>query len=344
MKDDTGGIREERRSVPLETHDKELARRKMKKVVAMLASGELVADAAEAEADAAKAKAEAEAEAEAAEAKEETFEVYAPAQIERRRTEVRSAGNDLGFLERHVFPHVGPMTLKEIKPVNVRSVLHASIEHGHRRRTVVKVRAVLVRVMRRAWKTSSSSRTPSPVCACPRWLRRICLPREILTDEEFSTFMGSPSADVELKILSLTARAEGGMHTGDLTHCTWAALDLERFETCTIPRMKKGKPQALEIAVVLRPFLRVWWGRQGSPATGPVFPVRRSPHVGQGRLRRTCHRSRDARCPLSAGRDGGDRRTRCRAVVPIPAAAMPLLGPPSLSPAVSSGDERSRLE
>lgn len=73
MKDDTGGIREERRSVPLETHDKELARRKMKKVVAMLASGELVADAAEAEADAAKA------EAEAAAAKEETFEVYAPA-------------------------------------------------------------------------------------------------------------------------------------------------------------------------------------------------------------------------------------------------------------------------
>ena len=226
MKDDTGGIREERRRVPLETHDKELARRKMKKVVAMLASGELVADAA---------KAEAEAEAEAEAAKEETFEVYARAQIGRRRTEVRSAGNDLGFLERRVFPHVGPMTLKEIKPVNVRSVLHAFIEHGHRRRTVVKVRAVLFRVMRRAGKTSSSSRTPSLVCACPRWLRRICLPRELLTDEEFSTFMGSPSADVELKILSLTARAEGGMRTGDLTHCTWAALDLERCPRAPSP-------------------------------------------------------------------------------------------------------------
>ena len=49
-RDEDGTERDERRWVPLETHDKDLARRRMSKVVAMLASGELVADAVKAEA------------------------------------------------------------------------------------------------------------------------------------------------------------------------------------------------------------------------------------------------------------------------------------------------------
>src|SRR5688572_11281374 len=45
VKDETTAeIREERRWIPLGTHDRDLAKRKMAKVVAMLAAGEIVAD------------------------------------------------------------------------------------------------------------------------------------------------------------------------------------------------------------------------------------------------------------------------------------------------------------
>lgn len=38
----------------------------------------------------------------------------------------------------------------------------------------------------------------------------------ILTDVEFAQFVACPTVDIELRMLSLVARCEGGMHVGDL--------------------------------------------------------------------------------------------------------------------------------
>ena len=48
-------------------------------------------------------------------------------------------------------------------------------------------------------------------------------------------------------MLSLVARCEGGMRTGDLHKWDWAMIDRVRFAQCTIPRAKTGTPQVLEI-------------------------------------------------------------------------------------------------
>ena len=75
-------------------------------------------------------------------------------------------------------------------------------------------------------------------------------------------------------MLSLVARCEGGMRTGDLHKWDWTMLDRVYSQQCTIPRSKTSVPQVLAIPSVLAPFLRAWWERSGEPESGPVFPAR----------------------------------------------------------------------
>src|SRR6185437_7689954 len=60
----------------------------------------------------------------------------------------------------------------------------------------------------------------------------------------------------------------------------WTMIDRVHFAECTIPRTKTRTPQLLGIPEVLAPFLRAWWERAGSPASGPVFPVRQGKRAG----------------------------------------------------------------
>ena len=108
-------------------------------------------------------------------------------------------------------------------------------------------------------------------------------------------------------MLSLVARCEGGMRTGDLHQWDWAMIDRVHFAECFIPRAKTRKPQALGIPEVLGPFLRAWWERAGKPESGPVFPVRAGKRAGQAkrpansyadRLRRDLFRAGVYRLPL----------------------------------------------
>jgi len=105
--------------------------------------------------------------------------------------------------------------------------------------------------------------------------------REVLTDDEIAKYMGSPVADLEVRMMGLASRCEGGMRTSDLHFWNWTEIDTAKFSECIVPRSKTGKPQKLTIPETLKAPLRAWWERAGRPEAGPVFPVRRGKRAGE---------------------------------------------------------------
>jgi integrase len=79
----------------------------------------------------------------------------------------------------------------------------------------------------------------NPVAAArvPR-MREVKKQRAILTDEEVARFMACGAADLELRMLSIVARCEGGMRTADLHRWDWTMIDRVRFAECVVPRAK----------------------------------------------------------------------------------------------------------
>ena len=84
----------------------------------------------------------------------------------------------------------------------------------------------------------------------------------------------------------LLSRTVGGLRAGDLNSMDWTAFS-PGFTACTFvrrkTRRKKPIPQTLEVPAPIRPFLTVWWARQGCPIAGPVFPVRKGKRAGQAK-------------------------------------------------------------
>lgn len=131
--------------------------------------------------------------------------------------------------------------------------------------------------------------------------REIVKPRCVLTDDEIARFIACDKADLKLRILSLVARCEGGMRTSDLHAWTWTMIDVQNFETCTIPRCKTAAPNVLDVPQVLRPFLRAWWERAGCPTVGPVSPARKGDRAGERKSRMNSYAERLRRGLFRAG-------------------------------------------
>jgi integrase len=255
---------ERREFVNLETRDRTLAKRKMAKIQAMLDAGELVADA--------KASVQA----------QETVASYARSWWERREAAgVVMARDEKHNLEAHVLPVLGKtLALDRFNDVHAADVLEAARDKGLGHETVRKIRAVMSRMFKRAKRDKLIAVNPVTDVLMPEGLKKDKRPRVILSDDEIRTYLAASGRDLELKMLVLVARTEGGMRTAELTRWDWAMLDLNGFAFCSIPRAKTGEIQQLEIPEVLRPFLRAWWVRSGSPTVGAVFPVRRGPNRG----------------------------------------------------------------
>jgi integrase len=180
--------------------------------------------------------------------------------------------------------------------------------------TVDKIRAVLSRDLGRAEKEKIIPSNPAKGADMPEGLKKDKRPFCSPTDAEIAKYLAAPKLDLELKLLTLTARTEGGMRGAELIKWDWTQIDREAFLACTIKRAKTGEVQTLEIPEMLRPFLRVWWERAGKPVAGPVFPVRRGPRAGKdkkgrgtsfaGRMRRDFWRAGVMRLPPIIGKDG----------------------------------------
>ncbi len=278
----------------LGTTDKALARRKLARVNAALAAGRDPFDAAE-----------------LANAPE-LVKDYADAWLGKRETHgIVMAPDERRNIERHVVPEIGHLPVCDVRPSHIRSILEgvaektyrrggAASERRYRRETVVKVRGAMHRMFRAAQEEDLLEYNPVTPVRTPK-LREMRKERAILTDAEFATFIACERADLELRMLALVARCEGGMRTGDLHRWDWAQIDRVHFAECIIPRAKTETPQVLAVPPVLAPFIRAWWERAGKPEAGPVFPVRVGKRAGEAKRPENSYAKRLRRDLFRAG-------------------------------------------
>ena len=264
---------QERRWVPLNTTDRATARRKMAKLVRLIGEGAIVAEA----------KREA--------TKAETVTDFARVWVEgRERDGVVMASDEKRNLERHVLPEIGHMQLAEVRPSHITSALatiaRKPVKKGKTRVEKMKkgnvshIRRLMSRVFKAARAAELIIANPVDVAELPDMRGETKKSRAIPTDVELVTYLQHPDRDIELKVMTLSARTEGGMRTAEIHRWDWTMIDRVGFERCVIPRAKNGEPQELEVPEVLRGVLAEWWRAHGSPEHGPVFPCQRGRNRG----------------------------------------------------------------
>src|SRR5580704_11293234 len=273
----------------LGTTDKFLARRKLARLNALIAAGHAPLDAVE-----------------TANAPERVKD-HAKAWLEKREAQgVGMAQKERRNLELHVLDAIGHLPVCDVRPSHVRGILDDALALGLGRSSLAHIRGVMHRLFRAALEVELVEHNPVAAVRTPK-TREVRKERAILTDDEFSRFVACAVVDLELRMLALVARCEGGMRTGDLNQWDWSMIDRVEFVECFIPRTKTRTPQRLAIPDVLAPFLRAWWERAGKPESGPVFPATRGERAGKvrsslglsfaKRLRRDLFRARVYRMP-----------------------------------------------
>jgi integrase len=268
---------EERRWINLQTKDRTTAKRKLARLVAALEAGEVVAEA--------EAKVLATA---------ETYRAYTLDRNEKRKLTVVMARDEQNNRVRYIYPHIGELPLSKITDDHVRQILEAARDRGLSRGTVVAIRSVLARDMKRARIEKLIEGRPVEDVELPEGLKRDRRPFTSPSDALIAKYLGAAHAfwdprlklDLECKLVVIVSRTQGGMRTAEIIRWDWTMLDLDSFAVCKIARAKTDEVQTLEIPEVLRPFLAAWWARAGKPVAGPVFPVRRGPRAGKDKKSR----------------------------------------------------------
>ncbi len=182
-------------------------------------------------------------------------------------------------------PLLGDKLLGDIRPADVRSVVDGARAAGKKRGTIVHIRATLRRILEQARIEQLIVENPVGLAPMPK-IREVKRRRAILTDAEILKFIDCPDIALELRLLALAARVEGGMRTRDLTAWAWEMIDQKLFASCIVPRTKTEEPQRLEIPEILQVPLRAWWVAAGEPCKGPIFPVTKGKRKGEARKAR----------------------------------------------------------
>jgi len=288
VRDELGGTRQERKWVPLGTYDRDLAKRKLRKIVAGLASGEIVADGARAEAR-----------------RELTVVEYGRDWTEgRKAARVVMATDEETILTKRIYPVIGGMRLREVRPAFIAQILE-ELAKTHSHESVKKTRSVLDRLLEAAWKSELIPENPVNRVDMPEHTRIDERERTILTDEQVQVFLNGraagpngrkPRADaegrlLELKVMAVCSRVLGGMRTAEVNRWDFSMWDLVGYASVKIQRAKAkrgrtGKVQTLIVPEPMRPVLRAWHEQHGSPPAGPVFPVTKGARKGHQRAAR----------------------------------------------------------
>ncbi|MBL8720104.1 MAG: hypothetical protein JNL79_29225, partial [Myxococcales bacterium] len=139
-----GVPRAERKWIDLETHDKSRALRLQRKLVAELATGRVVAEVKETP----KAP--------------ETVASWAAAWLaQRAAAKVVMVGSETSHLNHHVLPILGPLSLAEVRPTNIRTVLDEAVRKGLSKGTVGHLRRLMHRLFGAAWKAELIRENPT---------------------------------------------------------------------------------------------------------------------------------------------------------------------------------------
>lgn len=177
------------------------------------------------------------------------------------------------------------LILGDIRPRHVKAVLLGAKALGKSKQTVQHVRGTLGRVLRQAVEDELIPENVVKKVKSPRMVE-VTKKRVILTDDEVLVFWACEEVDLEIRLLSLVARCEGGMRTRDCTAWDWTMIDRVRFAACVIPRTKTNAPQEVPIPEILQAPLQTWWVKAGCPESGPVFPIVKGKRKGETRRTR----------------------------------------------------------
>ena len=195
----------------LGTADKTLAKRKLARINELLAQGVDPFDAAEIVGG------------------PEHVREYAEAWLTAREGRgVAKARWERSYFRNHVADAIGHMPLGDVRPAQVRTILEDAAGKGLKRATVAEVRGLLFRVFDHAWRAEIIETNPVARVKLLE-MRETRKERCILTNDEFSHFIACPDDDLELRMMALVARCEGGMRTGDLHKWDWSMIDRVRF-------------------------------------------------------------------------------------------------------------------
>lgn len=217
---------------------------------------------------------------------DDTVSEYAKAHFETRQIQgIASVRDERSYFKSYVEKEIGALAVTAVRSAHIRAVLEAAVGKGLAKNTIVHLRSLMHRIFKAAWQDELIGDNPVARVGVPS-MHETTKERCILTDAEIAKYLACDDVDLELRLMSLVARVEGGMRTSDVNRWDWSMLDRVHFAECFVPRSKTGKPQRLEVPGVLRPLLRERWERAGRLEGGPVFPVRRGERAGEFRAER----------------------------------------------------------
>jgi integrase len=234
----------------------------------------------------------------------------------------------LDRLRLHVFPALGAKPVTQIVAGDVRAILDGLAKRFSRQQCL-HVRNDISAVLGDLWRADMLPENVTKKVRIPKDAKVDRRERAVLTDEELGRYLAwkhpeprKQSAVVERQTMAVLSRVFGGLRAGDVRTLRWEALDTKdgRFAHGWAPRRKTARDQKLEIAEVLRPFLRRWWELEGRPTAGLVFRVRKGERAGEQRkagsiaraLRRDLQRSFGIEAPTAVAVERSNGRTDLR--------------------------------
>ena len=248
----------------LETDDKAIAKRKLKKLVAGLATGVPAAEAAHV--------------AGAPETVREFFDA----------SKGRLAEGDRDNIRLHVLGEIGSTALVELRVAHAKAVRDAALETV-RRETAGKVLGGLRRLLDLAIEDELVTANVAREIKNRSGARRRARGEEDADHHvrRRDRLFLAAEVDLEIRMMVAISRCIGGMRTSDLNTWSWPHVDTERFETCVVPRSKTAAPDELVIPESIRSPLRAWWERHGKPTSGRCFRCSKARRRASSRRRRT---------------------------------------------------------
>ena len=216
-----------RKMVDLETQDRAVARRKLKRLLAE-SEHDTEADAIDAASSPITVK----------EAVEQAHERWVA-------DDIADADTRLARLQTYALPQLGDMKAAAVKGADISDVLMDAKKAGLSKQSVRHIRNGLSSVFKDLWLDEVIPDNPVKRSRMPK-MKEKKKRRAMLTDEELVNFLDSPSVDFEIKMLVLVSRTIGGMRAGDCNALTWSSFS-DDFGKCEVPRAKTNTPQELSL-------------------------------------------------------------------------------------------------
>jgi hypothetical protein len=236
----------------------------------------------------------------------ELFAAAAERIVEKQRERGEKGAKDRATRVRsYALPILGQIEVARIEPHHVASVLDSMCARGKLSGYILKMRSDISRILSTLRREGAVLHNVALGVELPEDAQVDDRPRIVLTDDEVLRFRRRGFA-TELDMMALVARDLAGHRTSDLHAFSWEDCDRVAWRSAKVRRPKtdgqrgrdsdgrraaerggrKRGPRAYEkvthgIPATVREHLIDWWVAHGSPAAGPVFPVRKGPRVGQ---------------------------------------------------------------